>query len=37
MSKSASENYLDQLLNSVHDEDEHTQETKPPLTPQEKL
>lgn len=37
MSKSASENYLDQLLNSVHDEDEHTQETQQPLNPQEKL
>ena len=37
MSKSASENYLDQLLNSVHDGDEHTQETQQPLNPQEKL
>ena len=37
MSKSASENYLDQLLNSVHDEDAHVQETQQPLNPQEKL
>lgn len=37
MSKSASENYLDQLLNSVHDSDDHVQEAQKPLDPQEKL
>ena len=37
MSKSASENYLDQLLNSVHDSDDHAQEAQKPLDPQEKL
>ena len=37
MSKSASENYLDQLLNSVHDSEDHAQETQQPLNPQEKL